>query len=395
MKALGLSNVHREKVMVPCWSRGDAAASFSAGGKPFESLAIAALGGSVPTKGELVAPVVEVASLDALEKLPAGALAGKIAFLSARTERRADGKGYGQAVGGRWRGPSAAAKKGAIAFMLRSVSTADDDAPHTGQMKYFDDAPKVAAVALGPKSADRLHEALGRGEVRVKLMSLTDHAPDAASANVVGEVPGSANPAEIVVLGAHLDSWDLGRGAQDDGAGVAVVLETAHRLVPRAGDPALRRTVRVVLYANEENGTRGASAYVEAHRDELARHVAAVECDEGAGSIAAIRWVGDPLDLPVIDGLSGAAAALGVARPTIGEHAGTDVSAMAAAGVPLLDLSQDALAYFDVHHAPTDVPASIDRAGLERAADQYTAFVRALAGDRTPLRRWKPPAEKH
>src|SRR6185437_7237027 len=206
-------------------------------------------------------------------------------------DRTRDGSGYGRAVVARGQGAIHAAKLGAVAVLVRSIGTDQSRAPHTGGMHYDDGVAKIPAAALAIPDADVLHRLLSRGgHVRVRLSLGARSLPDAEGANVVGDVEGSATPKEVVLLGAHLDSWDLGRGAIDDGAGCAIVMEAARQIAGLPQHP--RRTVRVVLFANEENGLRGARAYAAAHAAELGDHVVALEADLGAGRVYATRFLG-------------------------------------------------------------------------------------------------------
>ncbi|MFI5300082.1 MAG: M20/M25/M40 family metallo-hydrolase [Polyangiales bacterium] len=375
MHEFGLANVRTEPVTVPHWERGEASAK-TVGASPI-ALDLAALGGSIGTPDAgLEAEVVMVPSLELLEKLDHKQLDGKIVFVNVHTRRARDGAGYGESVLARFNGPSLAAKRGAIGYLVRSTGTGEDEAPHTGAMKYADDAPKIPAAALGPKSADRLHDALKLGApVRVAWKMITRALPDVQSSNVIGEVTGTAVPAEIVLIGAHLDSWDLGPGAQDDGAGVAIMLETMRRL--RASPP--RRTVRVALFANEENGVRGAKAYRDAHAAELGAHAAALEADMGAGRVFGVDWIGAFEDDDRVAELAKPLSELAVEKPHHGDRVGTDISFLRESGVPLFELKQDASTYFDFHHARTDTPAAIDRPALDQAVEAYVLFVSALA----------------
>lgn len=378
MRSLGLANVHAEPVRVPRWERGAGAGEVTA---PFaQTVALAALGGSVATPPEgLEAEVVEVGSLDALAALPEAAVRGRIVYLHRVMERTRTGAGYGDAVGGRVRGAIAAARKGAVAFLLRSVGTDASRAPHTGFMRYDDAVARIPAAALSTTDGDLLHR-LGQradgGPVRFRLTLGCRALPDADSANVVGEVVGSALPREVVLLGAHLDSWDLGTGALDDGAGVAIVLAAAQR-VASARPP--RRTVRVVLFANEENGGAGGRAYAEAHRDELAQHVAAIEADAGDGRVGAVAYAGDRARRTAFHRVAEALRPLGVRERDDEAHGGADLGPLVPAGVPRVDLSQDMSRYFDHHHTANDTPAVLDERAIDQAVDAWVRAVGELA----------------
>ncbi|RPH54017.1 M28 family peptidase, partial [bacterium] len=227
LKELGFSNVRAEKVTVPHWERGEESGAILA---PYpQPVVLAALGGSVGTpEGGLEAEVIEVPSLDALSALDPARAQGKIVFISTRMERTKDGSGYGRAVGMRGRGPSAAAKLGAVALLIRSVGTDNYRTPHTGATRYEEGVAKIPAAALSNPDADLLSAQIATGKpVRFRLRLGARYLPDAESANVIGEIPGREKPEEIVLLGCHLDSWDLGTGAVDDAAGCAIMMEAA------------------------------------------------------------------------------------------------------------------------------------------------------------------------
>jgi hypothetical protein len=378
MGALGLANVRAEPVRVPHWERGAERGEIVA---PYpHPVALAALGGSVGTPPDGVeAAVVEVATLDALDALPEASVRGRIVYVHRVMARTPTGRGYGEAVPVRVGAAVAAARKGAVAVIVRSVGTDRSRAPHTGALRYDDAVARIPAAALSAADGDILHrvvQASPAGAVRFRLALGCRALPDADSANVVGEVAGGDLAGEVVLLGAHLDSWDLGTGALDDGAGVAIVLSAA-RNVMAAGTP--RRTVRVVLFANEENGLAGARAYAEAHRDELARHAVALEADAGDGRVGVVRYAGAPSAGGSFRALAAALAPMGVRAADEPAHGGADLGPLAPAGVPRVDLGQDMRTYFDHHHTANDTPAVLDERSLDQAVAVWTAAVSALA----------------
>ncbi|MBV8199568.1 MAG: M20/M25/M40 family metallo-hydrolase, partial [Acidobacteria bacterium] len=376
LKSLGFSNVHAEKVMVPRWERGAESGEITA---PYpQRVALTALGGSVGTKAPIEAAVVEVAGLEALDKLDAAKVKGKIVFFNTPTERTRDGSGYGKAVGVRADGPSRAAKLGAVAVVIRSIGTDANRLPHTGGLHYENGVAKIPAAALSSPDADLLAAELAGGKpVRFRLRLGAHTLPAAESANVIGEIPGREKPEEIVLLGAHLDSWDLGTGAIDDGAGCAIVIEAARRVGELKTRP--RRTLRVVLFANEEFGLSGAEAYVKAHAQELPRHVVALESDLGSGRIwrlesrvalESMGWVRemDRLIFPI-----------GAGSGTNQGEGGPDVGQLQKAGVPTLSLLQDATAYFDFHHTANDTLDKANARDLDYNVAAWSAVVYAAA----------------
>jgi carboxypeptidase Q len=358
MNAAGLVDVHTEPVTVPVWQRVSESASLVA---PPVALTVTALGGSVSTpKGGVRAEVVRFTSLDALKNGPD--LSGKVAFVDMSIDRAEDGHGYGDGVPVRINGAIEAARKGAIAIVIRSIGTDHSRLPHTGVMRYQDGVTKIPAAALSTDDADLLTRTLARDpHALLQLDLVTRELPAAPSANVVGDVPGTGPG--IVLLGAHLDSWDLGRGAVDDGAGVGIVLAAARGVL---GLPSRKRTVRVVFFAAEENSGAGSKAYAKAHDLELDRHVAALESDHGAGAAVGIRVLtaSDKADAAraLFSGISNV--------PVFADdaHGGADVSPLRARGVPILDVLQDASAYFDVHHTSGDVPEVADPAAMAHAS---------------------------
>lgn len=377
LRDLGFENVRAEPVTVPRWVRGEAHAEIVS---PWpQPLVLAALGGSVGTpEGGLEADVVEAANVAAFEALPADRVRGRIVFLSERMERASDGSGYGKTVQIRGNGAVAAARRGALAVVIRSVGTDSHRLSHTGGMHYEEGVPRIPGAALAQPDADLLAAQVASGHpVRMRLRLGCRDAGSAESANVIGEVVGRESPEEIVVLGAHLDSWDLGTGALDDGAGVAIVLEAARRIAHLAQRP--RRTVRVVLFANEEFGLSGGKAYVAQHAEELPRHVAALESDLGTGRITRFRARVAARDEPQLPELARVLASLGIAFDAAPARGGSDIGPLGEAGVPLFDLPPDATTYFDFHHTADDTLDKVDRDGLAAAVAANGALALVLA----------------
>lgn len=379
MQAAGLARVHAEPVTVPHWERGVETAAMTA--PRAQPLAVTALGGSVATPPDGIdAEVVRVESIEAAEKLAPDGAKGKIVFFDVPIERARDGSGYGHGVKVRVRAAALAAKAGAVAAVVRSIGTDETRLPHTGAMRYDDGAPKIPAAALSIPDADLLARATLRGPVRMRLTLGCRTLPDAQAANVVGDVVGSAAPDEIVLVGAHLDSWDLGTGAIDDAAGCGIVIAAARQIAKLPRKP--KRTVRVVLFANEENGLAGAKAYATEHAAELSMHVAAMEADFGGAPAYEIRSLGLPESPASL--LARLVGPLGVARSREEAEGGADVSPLRAAGVPVIDLRQDGTRYFDVHHTANDTLDKVSRAELDRAVAAYALVVWGaadLAGD--------------
>jgi Zn-dependent M28 family amino/carboxypeptidase len=393
MRALGLQNVRAEPATVAHWERGAEYAELV--GPAAHRLAVTALGNSVGTPAEGVeAEVVEAPSLDALDALGRARVEGKIVFVDVKTARERDGAGYGRSSPVRHQAAARAGALGAKAVVIRSVGTDGNRLPHTGAMRYADGGARVPAAALSSPDADLLHRALAGGApVRLRLVLGCKTLPSARSANVVGEVVGAERPDEVVLLGAHLDSWDLGTGALDDGAGCALVLEAARRLAGPGARP--RRTVRAVLFANEENGLDGARAYAEAHAAELGRHFVALEADAGAGRVFAARARAGEGEAALRSALGAALGPLGVLAGTEPARGGADLSPLRKAGVPLVDLLQDMHEYFDHHHTANDTLDKIDPDAFAQAADAWAAAARLLADAPLSLGRAAGDAAEH
>ncbi|MBM4013701.1 MAG: M20/M25/M40 family metallo-hydrolase [Planctomycetes bacterium] len=353
----GFSNVHAERVMVPRWVRGHCRVTMSLPRE--QELAACALGGSVGTGGRpLKAAVIATPSLETLARLSPAEVRGKMVLLTRKMERDDPASGYGPTVSIRSDGASAAAKLGAVAVLIRSVGTGNARLPHTGAMNYDPGVTKIPAVALSAEDAEMLDRLIARErDVEVSLDLGCETLPDVESANVVAELPGREKPEEIVLLGGHLDSWDLGTGALDDGAGVVIAWEAA-RLIRELGLRP-RRTLRLVLFMNEENGLRGGDGYFAEHRADLANHVAAIEADSGAGRPLGFGCTSSDGDLARVQQLGLLLRGIGAGEITKG-GGGADIGPLRAAGVPTLGLRQDSRWYFDYHHTAADTPDKAD-----------------------------------
>lgn len=370
MKAAGLSQPRAEPVMVPHWERGVGRLELLS--PVLDDLPVLALGGSVGTPdGGIEAEVLVVASWEGLQALSDDQVRGRIVLWDVPFTT------YGTTVAYRSRGAVEAAHRGAAASLVRSVTPESLNSPHTGAMRYDDAVPKIPGAAVTVEDAGRLHRLQDAGlRPRLRLTLGSKTLPDAPSANVVGEVRGREKPEEIVVIGCHLDSWDVGQGAQDDGAGCVMVLEAARQIAALPVAP--RRTVRAVLFTNEENGLAGAKAYAAAHQAELPFHVAAIEADLGAGPPLGLQLqIDGPDELPDSKALGAAMQALaplsrlleplGASRLLVG-HGGADVSPLAAAGIPSFGLDLDDRNYWRIHHTEADTIDKIDEAVLRRSA---------------------------
>ncbi|HTU64919.1 MAG TPA: M20/M25/M40 family metallo-hydrolase [Steroidobacteraceae bacterium] len=373
MQRLGFANVHTVAATVPHWVRGDAEFSVLA---PWpQTMPTLALGGSVGTGSEgLEAAAVMVRDLDALKQLPADAVRDRIVFFNLRMERTRDGSGYGKAVAVRAYGPSAASALGATGVVIRSISTSNTRFPHTGALRYSADSPRIPALAISNPDADALERQFASGKpVRLRLRSTSRELPDAQSASVVGEIPGTDLADQVVILGAHLDSWDPGVGALDDGAGVAIMMGAARLISGLEVKP--RRTIRVVLFANEEFGTSGSRAYVAALGAATDKHVLGFEADIGAGPVWRLSSRVHPDQVPAVDAIFRALAPLKLERGDNEARGGADLEGLSKLGMPILEPNLDASKYFDVHHTANDTMAQVDPATLRQSVAAFAVSV--------------------
>jgi len=378
-KAWGI-DVRNEPVMVPHWVRGvERGRLVSHRDQP---LVLTTLGGSVATPAAgITADVIEVSSYDELEKLGRAKIRGKVVYYHnpmdmALIESGRVFEAYGKAVEFRSTGASRAAEYGALAAVIRSVASASLRSPHTGSMHYDQKQPKIPAAALSAEDADLVHRLLAKGQrVRMNLVLTPRTLPDVASANVIAEIRGSERPEEIVLIGGHLDSWDLGTGAIDNGAGCAMVMETMRVL----GELGIRpkRTIRAVLFMNEENGLRGARAYFAGatKREELHRHVAAIETDAGAATPAGFTTTLEGKSLEAVERRARVLQRIGPMTFISSKHTGADTSPLIDAGVVGYGLRPDSRHYFDLHHSAADTLDKVD----PKALAQNTAAIAGLA----------------
>jgi Zn-dependent M28 family amino/carboxypeptidase len=362
---LGFTDIKVETYTKDTWQRGPESAEVIA---PFpHKLALIGLGYSLPTpKGGITAEIAVFPSLAAMMALPPGALKGKIAVVDQKMARMQDGSGYGAAVAARY-GDSEAAKRGAVAYLVRSISTSTNRSPHTGTSLGGPEGPHIPTAALGVPDADLLAAMAKRGPVKVHLSLASTIKPKSVLFNVSGEIKGREKPDEVIVIGGHLDSWDPGTGAIDDGAGVAITTAAAKLIGDLPQHP--KRTIRVVMWGSEENG--GASeAYANAHQGELAKMVLAGESDLGADRVLKVAL---PQQLP---GLAEVLLPLGVVVPREpARHGGSDISDLVRLGVPVLAVSNDATRYFDYHHSADDTLAIVDPEGLKQNVAVWASTI--------------------
>ncbi len=371
MAAYGLDRVRLQPVTVPHWVRGKVAdvrivEPALGAAAPIRACA---LGGSVATpKGGITAPVIEVRAIADVARLGERAR-GAIIFFNRPMNRTLANtfEAYGAAVDQRVGGAAAAGQVGAVAVLVRSMTTSLDTFPHTGTMHYAEGGARIPAAAISTVDAERLSSLLAGGkQVRVHIQLDCETLPDAESANVLGEITGSEHPEEVIVIGGHLDSWDIGQGAHDDGAGCVQAIE-ALRLLKQLGLRP-KRTIRAVLFMNEENGLRGATAYAaELGTDTTERHVAAIESDRGGFAPRGFNVDGTPADLRRLEGWAPLFAAMGADRFWQG-GSGADVDPLKKHGALTIGLIPESHRYFDYHHSAKDVLEAVNERELQLGA---------------------------
>jgi carboxypeptidase Q len=378
MRRDGLDNVRGEPVTVAHWVRGaESAELVSPRRAPLRMLG---LGGSVGTGEEgITAPVLVVSSFEELERRT-GEAQGKIVLFDAPFTNYGDTRHY------RTDGATAAARAGAVASLIRSVAPFSIRSPHTGRVSYDSTGPRIPAAALSNEDAMMLHRMQDRGDaVVVTLRMEARELPDAQSRNVVAEVVGREKPDEVVVLGGHIDSWDVGQGAMDDGGGSVAAWE-AVRLIRQLGLRP-RRTVRVVLWTNEENGLDGGDAYLARHRAALSRHVAAMESDAGVFNPRGVLFAGSDKAVEVLRQVGQLLRPIGADKVTkVDSSPEADIEPMVTLGVPGIGLDVDESRYFWYHHSDGDTLDKLDPAEMGRcvALMAVMAYVIADMPDRLP-----------
>jgi len=369
MKKDGLDNVRAEPVRVPHWVRGHESAEVVA---PRRSpLVMLGLGNSIGTPGDgIEAEILVVPNFAELDS--AGErVRGKIVLFNAPFTT------YGETVQYRTSGPSRAAALGAVAALVRAVGPPGLRTPHTGALRYTDSLPRIPAAAISVEDAERLQRMQNRGTtVRVRLRMGAKFLPDADSANVIGEIRGRERPDEVIVVGGHFDSWDVGTGSTDDGGGCIVTWE-ALRLMKKL-NLRPRRTVRVVLFTNEENGLAGGRAYLERYRSQLVNHVLMLESDSGVFRPTGFGFTGSPAARATIQQI--ASLLHGIEADRIGPSGdGADISPSVQAGrIPAMSLEVDGN-YFLIHHTPADTVDKIDPMDMAKASAAIAVMAYVVA----------------
>jgi carboxypeptidase Q len=386
LRKLGLE-VKLEKLMVPHWVRGTETGELTEfpGQAPQtkQKIVLGALGGSVATPAEgLTAEVVVANDFAELQAMGREKVAGKIVLFNYKFDQRMaaegfGGEAYGQAVAYRGGGPSAAARLGAVAALIRSAGGSQNRLVHTGATRYAADAPKIPAAALSFEDAELIAHLVKDGRVQLHLTLTPQQLPDAVSYNVIGDLKGSEHPEQVVIVSGHLDSWDLGTGAIDDASGVAVAMQTVQILKQLNLRP--KRTIRVIAWMNEENGTVGARTYAQDNAGDIANHFAAIESDRGAGHPLGFEAKAHPDVIEMLAPVSNLlrSQGAGLMRRTDGTE--TDISPLANLGVPAFGLWQDTRFYFNYHHTEADTLDKVDPHQLAENAAEMAVLAYALA----------------
>jgi carboxypeptidase Q len=370
MKADGLENVHTEPVMVPHWVRGRESAQIV--DPPLHDVAMLGLGGTVATAPEgIEAEVLPVNSFEDLQARSAEAKGRIVLFNVPYTS-------YSETVTYRTTSARAAAQYGAVAVLVRSVGPMGLRTAHTGSVQYYPGLPEIPAASISIEDTNRIVRLTARGRyVRMRLVTSGHYEPDVASANVVAEIRGREKPEEIVLLGAHLDSWDVGTGAADDGVGCIVTWDAA-RLIKRLGLRP-RRTVRVVLFTNEENGLRGAAAYADRYAENANNHVFALESDSGVLTPAMLGFSGSVPARSLVVQIASLLTPLGLADVTPG-GGGADIGPIAQLGnVPTMAYLGDATRFFVFHHTAADTVERVAPEDVSRATAAIAAMTWVIA----------------
>jgi len=380
LKQLGFQNVHVEAFTTGAWSRGAESAEVVA---PYpQKLHVLGLGRSTSTPaGGITAPIVVFHSYQEMLDQPVGALKGKIAVVTQVMRKTEDGEGYGAINAQRTQGPVEAAKRGAVAYLIRSLSTEDNREPHAGAAM----PGGIPAAALSPVDAEQLERIVARGQaVTIHLDLQSSFNPKAEAWNVVGEIPGRDHPEQVLVVGGHLDSWDPGTGAIDDAAGVAIAAAAA-KLAAGANPPS--RTIRVVMWGSEEQGGSGA-AYAAAHKDEAAKIIVAGESDLGAGQIWSLRLPKGSMTTPAMTAFRSVLPGLRViASGEAPNEGGSDIEGLMALSVPFVDFNQDATRYFDLHHSADDTLDKVKPDELAQNVAVWAAFLYTVANSDIDFRK--------
>ena len=376
MKNAGADKVWLQPVDVPHWVRGKESLMLRFDAKKdFETVPMLSLGNSQGTDGKIMeGSILMVNDFDEFNRLKKEEVKGRIVFFNHRFPQELINtfEGYGNAGAYRWAGPNIASAKGASAVIIRSVSTGVDDYPHTGSMRYADTVNHIPSLAIGNFTADRLEAACKKGETKAKIQSQCRIVDTVKSFNVIGEIKGSEHPEQIVLVGGHLDSWDVGEGANDDGTGCVQSIEVMRALKALKIQP--KRTVRAVLFMNEENGLRGGLAYNDSAKANKEHHIIAIETDAGGFSPRGIGLEMNRSRAEYLRSFRNLFLPYGV-YDFEHEEGGADISPLHKDGVPAAGLMPDPQRYFDLHHTNNDVFENVNHRELKLGAMTLAQFV--------------------
>lgn len=377
MREAGADTVYFQSCMVPHWVRGDKESGYvtlQSGEK--RQLTLCALGNSDGSAKEGVSgEIIEVNSIRQISELGEKNIKGKIVFLNIPMNPTYlyTFRAYGESGVARWNGPSVAARYGAVGAMVRSLASNADDYPHTGVMSYNDSFPRIPAVAISTNDAAWLSARLkNSGTVKGWFKTSCKMLPDAPSANVIGEIRGSEFPEEIITVGGHLDSWDLAEGAHDDGTGCMQSIELLRTFKAIGFRP--KRTLRIVMFMNEENGSRGEEAYFNAAKKNKEKHVFAVESDAGGFSPSGFGTDMTPSQFATVQSWKHFFEDYDINKFS-NDGSGSDIGSLKELGTALAELRPDSQRYFDVHHAATDVFEAVSKRELDLGAFALAAFA--------------------
>lgn len=375
LKEAGADSVWLQQCMVPRWVRGPKESAVLQAGSQKLNLDVLALGNSVGSNGKTIkAPVILINSFEELEQKK-DQVKGKIVFYNYKfnpTYVRTF-QSYGDASKYRGDGPSRAARYGAVAVLVRSMSHAADNHPHTGSTRYVDSLPKIPALAVGLRDADKMASILEKGTATVALKSNAVMLPDTVGHNVIGMIRGSEFPDEFITIGGHLDSWDPAEGAHDDGAGCVHSIEVLRAFKSIGYKP--KRSIRIVLFANEENGLRGGTAYAANAKEKNEKHYFALESDAGGFTPRGFGFTGSDAQLEKMRSWLPLLNFYGISEIARG-GGGADIGPLNRTfGTPVAGLVPDSQRYFDIHHARSDVFEAVNKRELELGAITMTALI--------------------
>lgn len=376
---MGVDRAEKQPCMVPHWERGKPERAWVKSSEGKTPVSVCALGSSIATpKKGITAEVVEVYTLEEVAQMDRKDIEGKIVFFNRPMEptHLNTFTAYGGCVDQRSKGASEAGAKGALAVVVRSMNLRLDDFPHTGNMRYAEGTPQIPACAISTMGADLLHDLLQKDpDLNFHLEMDCQNYPEAPSHNVIGELRGSEYPDEIILVGGHLDSWDLGEGAQDDGTGVVQAIEVLNIFQKMGYQP--KRTIRAVAYMNEENGMGGAIEYGRVAKEKGENHIAAIESDRGGFTPRGFTVEGKPEVVAYFQNWSELLVPY-MLHEVIPGYGGVDISTLRDQGTILIGFLPDSQRYFDYHHAASDVFESVNKRELELGAASMAALVYLL-----------------